>query len=140
MGCVRRSILPENLHFDKDLNLKLAHFASAVDLDQGPAPCASASVVDYLAPEVMSYHFILFLSTWQFGVLGGSCDFSWPESTGSLISSVMIVCIAHHYHVQSFPILCIVTVHYYDAECRCHENQYTVSLMLWLIRRRMVVV
>ncbi|DBA80162.1 TPA: hypothetical protein ACH3X2_007633 [Trebouxia sp. C0005] len=50
---VHRSILPENLHFDKDLNLKLAHFASAVDLDQGPAPCASASVVDYLAPEIL---------------------------------------------------------------------------------------
>ncbi|DBA77197.1 TPA: hypothetical protein ACH3X1_009770 [Trebouxia sp. C0004] len=50
---VHRSILPENLHFDKDLNLKLAHFASAVDLDQAPVPCASASVVDYLAPEIL---------------------------------------------------------------------------------------
>jgi len=53
MVCVHRSILPENLHFDKDLNLKLAHFASAVDMDQGPVPCASACVVDYLAPEVI---------------------------------------------------------------------------------------
>ena len=58
MSCVYRSILPENLHFDKDLNLKLAHFASAVDMDQGPAPCTSACVVDYLAPEVISHCFI----------------------------------------------------------------------------------
>ena len=48
--CVCRSILPENLHFDKDLNIKLTHFATAVDLSQAPAPCESASVVDYLAP------------------------------------------------------------------------------------------
>ncbi len=54
-SCVHRSILPENLHFDKDLNLKLAHFSSAVDMDQNPVPCASACVVDYLAPEVMSH-------------------------------------------------------------------------------------
>jgi serine/threonine protein kinase len=60
MGCVHRSILPENLHFDKDLNLKLAHFALAVDLDQAAVPCASASVVDYLAPEVMRHCFIHF--------------------------------------------------------------------------------
>lgn len=49
-----RSILPENLHFDKDLNIKLTHFASAVDLGAGPLPNGpqSLSVVDYLAPEV----------------------------------------------------------------------------------------
>lgn len=50
----RRSILPENLHFDKDLNIKLTHFASALDLGAGPVPESpeSFSVVDYLAPEV----------------------------------------------------------------------------------------
>ena len=49
-----RSILPENLHFDKDLNIKLTHFASAVDLGTGRLPNRpqSLSVVDYLAPEV----------------------------------------------------------------------------------------
>ncbi len=85
MSRVYRSILPENLHFDKDLNLKLAHFAVAVDLDEGPVPCASACVVDYLAPEVLTIvtittikkiltiiliitvSFILF-STWHFAV------------------------------------------------------------------------
>ena len=49
-----RSILPENLHFDKDLNIKLTHFASALDLQVGHIPLGpkSFSVVDYLPPEV----------------------------------------------------------------------------------------
>ena len=49
-----RSVLPENLHFDKDLNIKLTHFTSALDLGPGPVPKGpeSFSVVDYLAPEV----------------------------------------------------------------------------------------
>ena len=55
-GCMHccRSILPENLHFDKDLNIKLTHFASALDLGAGHVPQGpeAFSVVDYLAPEV----------------------------------------------------------------------------------------
>lgn len=55
-GCMLycRSILPENLHFDKDLNIKLTHFASALDLGAGHVPQGpeAFSVVDYLAPEV----------------------------------------------------------------------------------------
>ena len=49
-----RSILPENLHFDKDLNINLTHFSSAWDLASGPVLHGpdSLSVVDYLAPEV----------------------------------------------------------------------------------------
>lgn len=53
---VCRSILPENLHFDKDLNIKLTHFRTAVDLTSDSLPTQTeltqpVSVVDYMAPE-----------------------------------------------------------------------------------------
>ena len=56
MDC--RTKLPENLHFDKDLNIKLSHFSSAVDLTTETLPTQSegtqaVSVVDYMAPEVL---------------------------------------------------------------------------------------
>ncbi|KAL3141526.1 hypothetical protein ABBQ32_004775 [Trebouxia sp. C0010 RCD-2024] len=54
---VHRSVLPENLHFDKDLQVKLTHFASALNLGAGPVPKGpeSFSVVDYLAPEILKH-------------------------------------------------------------------------------------
>ena len=50
--CMPRNILPENLHFDKDLKIKLAHFLTALEFKTGAVATGAVSVVDYLAPEV----------------------------------------------------------------------------------------
>lgn len=54
--CNCRNILPENLHFDKDLKVKLSHFSTAVELHTGAVATGAVSVLDYLAPEVWLFY------------------------------------------------------------------------------------